>query len=113
DPGSLAARAFLVSVRIHDEARTETREAAEWYERQRTGLGDEFLAELDEAFETINRTPQAFSRVATPRTGSEVRRYVVPRFPYSVFYEVRPDEVLILAVAHQRRRPGYWHQRQG
>ena len=82
-------------------------EAARWYERYRTGLGGEFLAEVDSALARLAGTP----RVGTPVPGVEdgdVRRIFVRRFPYHVVYIELPDRLQILAVAHDRRRPRYW-----
>ena len=49
----------------------------------------------------------------TLRTTQEVRRFVLERFPYTVIFEVLADRVLVLAVAHARRRPNYWKRRRG
>jgi plasmid stabilization system protein ParE len=95
-------------LRLHQEARAELEEAATWYEERDTGLGEQFLNALTNAFAVIERTPQAFNPASTCPSGRDVRRYVVSQFPYSVFYEVRDEEILVLAVAHQRRRPGHW-----
>jgi len=101
-----------MTIRVLDEAAEDMREAAEWYEGRRAGLGDEFLDQIQAAFTAIERTPSGFSSVTPALPGREVRRFVVTRFPYSVVYEVRSDEVVVLAVAHQRRRPDWWHSRQ-
>ncbi len=101
-----------MDVHILEEAEAEIRSAASWYEEQRSGLGDDFLAEIEHALETIAKMPQAFSQATPPQPGREVRRYVTKRFRYSVFYEVRADDVLILAVTHPRQRPGVWRERQ-
>jgi hypothetical protein len=102
-----------MTLRILAEAEEEAQEAALWYDARRPGLGDDFLDVLSSAFQASERLPQASSRVPNAPAGREVRRYVLRRFPYTVVYEVRADEVLVLAVAHTRRRPNYWHHRQG
>jgi toxin ParE1/3/4 len=98
-------------VRLLEEAETESQEAARWYEERQAGLGQQFLDALAHALEIIERQPQAFSRVSTNDATREVRRCVLQRFPYLIFYEVRAEEVLVLAVAHARRRPNYWQDR--
>jgi hypothetical protein len=55
--------------------------------------------------------PSPTTRSRWPRHGRCARRYVVPRFPFSSVYRMREDEVEIIAVAHGRRRPGYWRSR--
>lgn len=69
-------------------------------------LGREFLAEVTRTCGLIAENPKAGSRLA-PR----IRRRLVRRFPYPVIYAEFSDTVLILAIAHQRRRPGYWQDR--
>ncbi len=75
-----------------------------WYESRRRGLGVEFVAVLDEAFERIAQRSEAG---ALWRSDRSYRKWIVRRFPYNVFYEVG-EAVTVVAVAHQRRRPGYW-----
>ena len=93
---------------ILHEAELEAAEAAAWYDDQRSGLGDEFLDELAEAFAEISGTPQECSRLETYSGTHEVRRYVLDRFPYLVVFVCRSEETLIVAVPHVRRRPLYW-----
>jgi plasmid stabilization system protein ParE len=101
-----------MTIRSLPEAEADIETAAEWYEQQRAGLGDDFLAAVRDGFDTIERSPQAFTRATPPLPGREVRRLVLSRFSYSIFYEVRPGEIVVLAVVHQRRRPGIWQTRQ-
>lgn len=70
------------------------------------GLGVLFLGALEGAVQTILAHPEAYQLV-----GSEIRRYLVRRFPYSLLYVVESDRIRVLAVAHQKRRPGYWRTR--
>ncbi len=98
-------------VRLLEEAETEAQEAACWYEERQAGLGRQFLDALTHALEIIERQPQSFSRVSTNDANREVCRCVLQRFPYLIFYEVRAEDALVLAVAHARRRPNYWQHR--
>lgn len=98
-------------VRLLTEAQAEAQEAARWYDEQQQGLGGEFLEALARGLEAIEESPRACAKVETSQPSREVRRFLLPRFPYRVVYEVLADEVLVLAVAHVRRRPNYWKRR--
>jgi plasmid stabilization system protein ParE len=90
-----------------EEAEAEMAEAARWYEMHRAGLGTEFLAAVDLAVGRIAEMPGIGSPV--PGVADEsIRRRAVRRFPYHVVYIELRDRLQILAVAHDRRRPGYW-----
>lgn len=91
---------------FHVEADAEVTEAARYYELQVEDLGVSFLEELDAALDRIIAHPKA-----SPLVGRDVRRAVLRRFPYSVFYAIESDRIWIIAVAHQKRRPNYWLDR--
>jgi toxin ParE1/3/4 len=92
---------------FHREAEAEMRAAVAYYDGQREGLGSEFLEEVERAVGRIAQTPRAFSL-----HGDEgLRRHNLRRFPYSIFYLELEELIWIAAVAHQRRRPGYWARR--
>lgn len=96
-------------VELHPEAREELRSAALWYEEKRAGLGNDFVAEVASSFERLAASPSRYPIwLGHPRAPIEIRRARVNRFPYVVAFEVRPNDVLILAVAHMRRKPLYW-----
>lgn len=92
--------------RFHPEARTEYREAALYYARQRRGLGVGFTEEIETAIHRILDHPEQF-RVRE----AEVRCCLTRRFPYAVLYTIEPDGILIVAVMHGSREPGYWKSR--
>lgn len=77
--------------------------AFEYFEEQSQGLGEEFLAGVDSAFDAIECYPEMFSRIQ-----GEVRRALVSRFPYAVFYRVEVERVVVLAVLHTARDPKLW-----
>lgn len=85
-------------------------EAAQWYAERVDGLGDRFLLEPEAAFARIDETPLTGSPWMHRRLPDGVRRMFLRSFPYSVVYIVEP-RVVIVAVAHLRRRPGYWVRR--
>jgi plasmid stabilization system protein ParE len=95
----------VTRLRIAPEAEEELAAAAEWYEARRDGLGVELVASVDRAFEEILAAPLSH---ATWRTDRPFRKNVVRRFPYVVFFTVDEDAVVVVAVAHARRKPGYW-----
>ena len=76
-----------------------------WYNGQRDGLGEEFLAAVNTAFDTVARFPDIFARVH-----GEVRRAVVSRFPFAVFYRIEAKRVVVLTVLHTARDPKVWPQ---
>jgi|SRR5215467_1430576 len=88
---------------IRKQAERDIQSIFRWYERQEPGLGEEFLTSLGDRLETIRDFPESF-----PVIYSNVRRAVVTRFPYLVFYVVRPSRVSVLAVLHQSRNPAKW-----
>ena len=85
-------------------AREEFAAAVLWYEQQRPGLGGEFFDAIVESTSLIQNNPES----GTPSYDRRTRRVVVQRFPYQVVYRVLADEIVIVAVAHSKRRPGYW-----
>ena len=88
------------------EARADLADAFAWYERQRQGLGSEFLAEVARILEVIEDAPERYAIVR-----GSTRRALVHRFPYAVFYILDPDVVAVTAVMHGRRDPRRWQSR--
>jgi toxin ParE1/3/4 len=98
-----------VRVVLHPEADAEARSAVFWCEEQRPGLGDESLAEVSAVLRRIEFGLESFPRWPGIRETTEpVRMAVLRRFPYLVAFEVHQDFVLVLAIAHGKRRPLYW-----
>lgn len=87
-------------------AEDELAEALDHYGQITPGLGDRFLGEVREAVRLIEEFPRN-----APVIARQVRRKVVFEFPYSLFYIVASEEIVILAVAHQKRRPLHWKRR--
>ncbi len=87
-------------------ARREFDEAALWYEERRPGLGAEFVSEINRAVYLVAEDPERF-----PIMHRDVRCVRVRRFPYSVFFRIEPQRIVVLAVFHARRDPGVWQQR--
>ena len=93
------------------EASAEFQEAALWYEAQRPGLGLAFLAAVDRTVEHLSAWPETGTVVPGVSGTLSVRTLTVSRFPYYLAYVVAGDTIRVLAVAHERRRPGYWKPR--
>ena len=91
---------------FHSEARLELAEAARWYNSQSLGLGSNLRREVKAAVAGIVANPEWFGVFE-----DDVRCCLVRRFPYGILYEIRPDRVLIVAVMHLHRTPGYWKSR--
>ena len=95
---------------LDPEAQAELRSAALWYEERRPGLGDEFVS-LRFRLPSIESATPPESYSAWPGTGAEgplIRKATIQRFPYVIAFEKHEQHVLVLAVAHARRRPLYW-----
>ena len=92
--------------RFHEAADAELTEAVAYYDGKAPGLGDRFLGEVKAATRYIERYPEI-----APIIDREVRARVLIRFPYSLMYVVEPQELFIVAVAHQSKRPAYWADR--
>ncbi len=94
-------------IRFHPDADAELGEARAWYGYQRKGLDAEFMLCIDEALERIARSPTAY-----PIIHRQLRRAVVRRFPFAIFYELTGDEIRVTAVFHSRRDPKRWKSRE-
>ena len=94
------------SVQLLPEAEREVEEAFWWYERQRRGLGFEFLLAFDAAVEGLRRLPEGHELVAL-----RTRKVLLRRFPYLVLYALEEEHILITAVFHGRRNPRRWSDR--
>ena len=95
-----------MNIRLLEPAQAELDEAIGWYAQQAPGLGDAFLLEALKVLKLIEQYPQAWHPLTT-----EIRRCRLKRFPYSVVYTMDAESILVLAVAHQHRKPGYWRNR--
>jgi plasmid stabilization system protein ParE len=80
----------------------------DWYEREQAGLGREFLADLRATYDRVADSPLAYQDL---RSG--IRRALVRRFPYAVYFAVESDVVVVLAVLHVSRDPAEWQRRRG
>ena len=89
-----------------DEALEEAEAAARWYAERSSSAAAAFADEIDAAITAIAQNPDAW-----PPYDHGTRHYLLRRYPFSVVYRVESARILIVAVAHGRRRPGYWKSR--
>jgi len=85
---------------IRKDAEADIAEGFHWYEQHRAGLGYEFLTELATSFTNVQTDPKRF-----PKIFKHLRRALVERFPYGVFFIAKPQSVVIVAVLHLARNP--------
>ena len=95
-----------MTVRFHPDARLELRDALSWYEERSPVSATAFAQEVEDAVLRILDAPTRY-----PQADHGTRRVLLDRFPFNVFYRCDDTGILIVAVAHQKRRPGYWRTR--
>ena len=91
---------------VRPEAAREVQEAFDWYEGRSEGLGPEFLRAADASLAGVQRNPLAF-----PKVHKEVRRVLIRKFPYALFYIVEEGSIVVVACFHARRDPIDWLRR--
>ena len=91
---------------FRSEAEWELLDARGWYEEQRPGLGQTFAAAVERTLVGVAQNPLAY-----PRVHGEIRRALVQRFPYAIYFRPISDELVVLAVMHGRRHPHRWQLR--
>jgi plasmid stabilization system protein ParE len=92
--------------RFAEEALEEFIAAGRYYNQQVSGLGDAFVDEVEAGIQTILNAPEVWRVVE-----DDVRRYLIGRFPYGIYYTIEGDVVVIWAVKHLHRNPDYWQHR--
>ena len=97
-----------MNVRIHRLAVAEIDHEVDYYESCSVGLGAELEDEIDAVLETILQFPQAAPQW---RDRPDRRVAVLDRFPFTLVYQIKTKEIVILALAHMSRQPGYWSRR--
>ncbi len=93
-------------IELHPEAIVEARDARRWYAERSSVAASAFMAELDFAIDSICRSPDRW-----PTYLHATRRYLLKRFPYLVIYRKLDGKLQVIAVAHGKRKPGYWRHR--
>jgi len=93
-------------ISIHEAVEIELNDAADFYDIACVNLGAVFIDEVQRTIKNISEFPDSAQVMR-----GQIRKKPIAKFPYSVIYSVRLDEIRILAVAHQKRRPFYWRSR--
>jgi plasmid stabilization system protein ParE len=93
-------------VELRQQFEEEAAEARDWYDAQRPGLGDRFLDAVEATIDRVAELPLSF-----PRVDGETRWARVQRFPYAIYYQVREDYILVVAIMHSSRHPDRWRSR--
>ena len=96
----------MISVVFDHDARAEFLEAVQYYEDSQIGLGRRFRVAVESAVKSIAENPFRYRVLHPP-----FRRYLLPNFPNAIIYCIEPENILIIAVAHTKRKPGYWIKR--
>lgn len=96
----------MTSIVFLTPAEEEMLEASQYYERQAPGLGFGFLAEVQRVVHSVVENPQVGTVVRQP-----IRRRLILGFPFGILYRVDANEIVIIAVMHLSRHPGYWADR--
>ena len=91
---------------IVEPALEEADSARRYYASINSELGDDFASELERSIEWVLSQPLAWARI-----GRRARRRLLNRFPYAVIYRIETDLIRVVAVMHERQRPGYWRGR--
>ena len=91
---------------FHELARKELLDARDYYDELVYGLGQTFVNEIEKSLKVIKNKPLSF-----PVANEDIRKAVVLKFPYSIFYRIEGKNIYILAIAHQKREPKYWISR--
>ena len=96
----------MLKVIYQPDAEAELLEAVPFYGSREEGVEDPFLAAINRHVREIASAPQRF-----PKVGRDIRRCVVRKYPFIIFFKDHPDHVRILAIAHTSRHPDYWRAR--
>lgn len=91
---------------LRQRARQEFDDGIDWYERQQPGLGVEFADRIQEVFDRISAMPEMYAEVRP-----DIRKAPARRFPYSIFFRIRANRIVVLAVFHNKRNPRSWQSR--
>ena len=95
-----------VRISFHPAAAAEVEAAVQWYAERSPVAARAFAAEVNVCVERVGEAPERW-----PWYAHGTRRYLFPHFPFSLVYRVRDEEIEIVALAHHRKRPGYWRSR--
>ena len=93
-------------IEFHPDVATDIKESFDWYQKQADGLGDDFLNELESAYQAVSELPGTW-----PKFQNNFRRFLLSKFPFSIIYRANNELVYVVAVMHNSRKPKYWLKR--
>lgn len=96
----------MLNLIFHPDIEHEVKASYEWYQNQAVGLGEDYLNELETAYQAIVELPDTW-----PKFQNNLRRFLLRKFPFSVIYQINKETIFIVAVMHNSRKPGYWRER--
>lgn len=96
----------MLDLIFHPEVKEDIKSSYQWYQEQAEGLGEDFILEFEASYQVISEFPETWSSFQ-----NGFKRYLLSRFPYSVIYRKSGSKIYVVAVMHNRRKPGYWHER--
>ena len=96
----------MLNIIFHPDIENEVKASYEWYQTQAAGLGEDFLTELETAYQAIIELPNTW-----PKFQKGFRRFLLSKFPFSVIYRFNRETIYVVAVMHNSRKPGYWSER--
>ena len=95
-----------MEVIVRPAAAADIEQAFVWYERRRSGLGEEFLTAVQATLDSITARPEMYSVIHR-----DTRRGLLPRFPYAIFYRVYQEAIVVVGCMHVKRDPSRWKSR--
>ena len=95
-----------MNVEFHPSAQREAEAAQAWYEERDPLAASAFLRELSIGIQRIRQSPDRY-----PAAEAGTRKILLDRFPFTIYYRLKSDTLTVVAVAHHKRRPGYWSSR--
>ena len=100
---------MILPIKLPDVAEVEASEAIDWYEKEEIGLGTKFREAIEAATSLIQKRPLAFPVVH----GSHVRKAQIHKFPFTIFFTIQADRILVYSIFHNSRNPMIWRGRLG
>ncbi len=97
---------MTIEIYFHPEAVRELRAAFLWYFDRNPIVAHSFQAETEHAVDRISEDPKLW-----PKWAKSERKYVFPQFPFNLIYRINLESIEVIAIAHQKRKPGYWKNR--
>lgn len=93
-------------ISFHPDVAEDIKGAYFWYEKQLQGLGDRFILELEDGYEGIINFPNSWANFQYG-----FKRYILNKFPFSIVYKISNNQIIVISIMHNSRKPNYWYDR--